>query len=188
MAVVILFVSAVAACGSSHQAATPTSSSPVSTTQRAAPTTVERLSQGVHLFGACPKRFPHTSLLTLNAAVSGLDNRLVPFVASSLEICRYEVVRVSRSATATRLVGALVVSGSTAKRLEKLGNEQPLARGNCPGAAANTFFLLTFANHSQQVQIEQEAGGTDCNIGPTNGKWGGGASTAQWRGELLRNT
>ena len=147
-----------------------------------------RVSQGVHLFAACPKQFPHTSLSTLNAAVSGVDSRLVPFVALSAEICRYEVVRVNRSATTTRVVGALVISGLTARRLETLGNQQPLARGSCGGVGANTFFLLTFANHVHQVQVEQETGGSQCNIGPTNGKWGGGASTARWRAELLRNS
>jgi hypothetical protein len=41
MSVVGLLALAVSACSSSHQAATPTSSSPVGTTQRAAPTTVK---------------------------------------------------------------------------------------------------------------------------------------------------
>jgi hypothetical protein len=125
--------------------------------------------------------------------VSGLNSNLVPIAALAVRLCRYKNYEVKRPGGATvtmRLVGSGFLSGSSARQLEDMGNRLPLTRGSClafPGTAIQ-FFFLTFANTVRSVYVEEEYYATHCSIGPTNGTWGGGESTAHWRNELLRDT
>jgi hypothetical protein len=178
----------VAGCSSSHQSSSSAHASATTmalATGRESSTTA---SPPTSKTDSCPPSFPRQPLFTLNAGIDGRENALVPFVATAARLCRYDIVKVTPSRTKWRLVGAGLLSGPSARRLAALGNALPLAtRGTCRSARPQ-FIVLTFANHATRVHVEEEVDGPGCNIGPTNGIWGGGASTTTWRRELLRNT
>jgi len=133
--------------------------------------------------GPCPKEFHFGSASKLNAGVAGIDKKFVPIAALSVRLCRYELVPVNTKTSTMRLAGSGVLSGARATQLEDLANHLPamLTRG----CGVGRFFLLTFADKTHHVDLEE---GTNVNdptgCGPVNGALGGGQSTIQWLHEL----
>ncbi len=132
--------------------------------------------------GPCPTHFPTATLARLNANLAGLDNKLVPIAALSVRLCRY-------NGWHTPVTGTVVLNGVAARRLEDVANALPMRRGR--GCPVDRLYLLTFADERERVVVEQATDlkePPDCNIGPTNGTWGGLVSTPAWLEELGRDT
>ena len=156
-----LLVAACSSGGGKH--ATPTTTTNATTSTMAPTTTTVSPSPVRAKLSPCPKYFPSSTLSMLNAGLVRLDNRLVPIVALSVRLCRYDDWH-------TPLAGSGVLNGSVAIQLEGIANALPLRRGK--GCPVDSLFFLTFANETKRVDVEQATGPkqpTHCNIGPTNG-------------------
>ena len=129
--------------------------------------------------GPCPNEFHFGSVRKLNAGVAGIDKKFVPIAALSVRLCRYDLVPVNAHTSAMRLTGSGVLSGAAVTQLEDLANHLPTMQTR--GCSVGRFFLLTFADETHHVDLEE---GTNVNdrtgCGPVNGALGGGQSTLQW--------
>jgi hypothetical protein len=158
----------------------PSGSTPATTTTASASYVEANL-------GPCPKEFHFGSARKLNAGVAGIDKKFVPIAALRVRLCRYELVPVNTKTSTMRLAGSGVLRGARATQLEDLANHLPTMQTR--GCSVNRFFLLTFADETHHVDLQE---GTDTNdptgCGPVNGALGGGQSTTQWLNELEVNT
>jgi hypothetical protein len=136
--------------------------------------------------GPCPNEF-HFGSGKLNAGVAGIDKKFVPIAALSVRLCRYDFVRVNAHTSAMRLTGSGVLSGAAATQLEDLANHLPTTPTH--GCSVSRLFLLTFADETHHVDLEEGTNVHDpIGCGPVNGALGGGQSTLQWLHELKVNT
>ena len=159
-----------------------TVSTGVATTTSALPVSP---AQVVANLGTCPKRYTGATPATLNAGIKRLDKLLVPISALVVRICKYDLAP-GANAIPSGLVGsgAGVLTPPSAAAFEAETNRLPRAdtRIDCP-ASEPPFFLLTFANAEQRVDV-WEAGG--CGF-KTNGVIAVGTTT-HWLDELRRST
>jgi len=175
IAAVILLVASCSSGGGKQSAAT-------TTTQLTTPTTVATATGSPsHVFAnrsKCPSIAPSISLSALNARVSGLGTKLVPFTALSVRICGY--------AAAGQLGGSVLVKPITAAKFERETNllrpPPRLFNGNCGGDG--TPFLVIFASNTEQVDVADVACGS---LDATNGVFSA-LPTAKWLNELQRFT
>jgi hypothetical protein len=172
---VALLVAGCSSGGGKHASPTTTHATASST---AVTTTTVSPSPVVAILGACPKQdpraSPHFSLTSLNAAVPGLDNRLVPITALNVRICEYN----GDFRVADHLVGSALLRPPAAATFEAETNglpryEVPPTTGIGSQGPNPPTLMLTFASDTQQVEVE--AGFTL----PTNGVFVA-TGTEQW--------
>jgi len=135
--------------------------------------------------GPCPQRYSDGAPGTLNAGIEGLDKSLVPVSALVVRICKYGLAPGANSIPSGLVSsGAGVLTPPAASAFEDETNRLPRAdaRIDCP-ASDPPFFILTFANAEQRVDV-WEAGG--CGF-KTNGVTTVGTTT-HWLDELRRAT
>jgi len=156
--------------------ASPTTTN-VSTSTTAATSTTVSPSQVIAYRSKCPSIAPSESLSAINARVSGLGTKLVPFAALSVRICGY--------AAAGQLGGSVLVKPTAAAQFERETNllrpPPRLFNGNCGGVSP---FLVIFASDTEQVDVADVACGS---LDATNGVFSA-LPTAEWLSELGRYT
>jgi hypothetical protein len=163
----------------------PTTITSATSTTNARSLTTASPSHVVSKLGKCPKRYTEAVQGKLNAGIKGLDKKPVPIAAIVVRICKYALAP-DANAIPTGLVasGGGVLTLRVATAFEAETNRLP--RGNtlinCP-ATSPPFFVLTFANATQRVDV-WEAGG--CGF-KTNGVFTVGTTT-HWLDELRQYT
>lgn len=150
------------------------------------------------ILGPCPNTYPSVPLTKLNAGAAGLGRKLVPISASKVRICRWGACDIyTNGGEAARtvpdtLVASVTLSSSGASMFEDLTNRQP-RRTTGPmgctgpdGGIGYEYLLLTFANGSSHVNVEETDG--PC-VGPqlSNGTLLALPSAA-WLNDLRRRT
>jgi len=167
----------VASCsGGGGKQSTPTAKVTATTTTNPAagksyPAPVQPL-RVVAKLGPCPSTYPNTPFAKLNAGVTGLDKKLVPIVATEVEICAYgRPLRYPLIPPPFGLFGsgrltapAAVTFEDETNRLRPYPSGTATWRGGCikyPGP-----LLVMFANGSQRVEVLDTVG---CAVPVSNG-------------------
>ncbi|MGO9874244.1 MAG: PASTA domain-containing protein [Acidimicrobiia bacterium] len=112
--------------------------------------------------GPCPKTYPKTPLMKLNAGVAGLDKMLVPVTNLTVRVCKYATPAGGESYFRTALIASVLLERPASTAFTDETNRLPLTArqqfgcgslsGPEPIGAGPTFFL-TFGGHSQQVTV-----------------------------------
>jgi hypothetical protein len=160
----------VAGCSSSGgKQSTPTAGHGTTTTLLAAPRTTfvgaisppgpEGPTNVATSLGPCPQNYPNTPLTMLNSGVAGLDKKLVPIVATEVEVCSYgRPLQYPLTPPPLTLYGSGRLAAQAAatfenetNRLQRYPRGTTIWRGSCikyPGP-----LLVMFANGSQHVDV-----------------------------------
>jgi hypothetical protein len=198
---VVALALGVAGCSSGGKHAAPTTSAPTSATALGVATRVPGGGTGpldrAATLGPCPMHFPIGLLSRLNTGVQGLDKTLVPIVASKVRICQYDVGLpkttgpVGLTGPQSEVIGTVVLTSAASARLGTQVDAFPRfssASSSLPGCGGPTYhaeyFLLTFANHADNVDVEED--NTRCDP-LSNGTLRANPSSS-WINELQRYT
>jgi len=147
--------------------------------------------------GPCPVHIPAGLPATLNAGVQGLDKTLVPVVATTVRICKYDL-RIPSSTgpfgptgPMSEVIDSNILTAGESAALQGGVNAFPsysAARSSLPGCGGPTYhaenFLLTYANDAARVNVE----GDNTRCDPLSNGVLRVSTSSSWLDELQRYT
>ena len=144
-----LLVASCSSGGGKH--ASPTTASPTTSTT-AVTTTTMSLSHVVADLGPCPSTNSAFGSAATNSGVRALTKKMVPITALNVLVCRYGLEG--------QLTRVAVLKPVTAAQLEADTNKLPASTRAASFSCRPTqqSFSLTFANDTQQVQVQDACG------------------------------
>ncbi len=195
-AIVLVAVLPMAGCSSGGGTyAAPTTTKVTTSSTAGTTTTVSSSRAGIKL-GPCPPHYPVGSLETLNAGVAGVEHKLVPIIASKIRICVYDLRLpktgpVGLTGPQSEIIGTAALTTAVSATLEGRVNafrRYAAADSSLPGCGGPTYHaenvLLTFANHSERVDVE----GDNTRCDPLSNGVFRASPTSSWLKELALYT